>query len=661
MLTLNDTLPNILFEYPGADVILRSHDDHHLRIPTSYLVHCSPVLDETVRKALNPPDEARGNTPLPVVRLPESGAILHSLLTFIFPLTPLVPSTTEEAMKLLSVAQKYQMVSVLAYIRYHIAQQNPPSTQRVDLLHSFSLAQKYGLRQEALQAAQTILMKYPMNIEDLEYELDVMPGASLYELWNYYGKVRDILAEELSVFRVSGAGGTLRGLRCVRFSSAEIPCWIDDYIASIGETPDLFDLIRFNAALALHIADKAKNGDCTCISIPSRNMRNFWESLMSVVHGSLKKVSTIEINEFLRRLKQLQAESALSLMREREESQDQTNSIASLPAPLDLPDANLIIRSSDLVDFRVHKSVLAMASPFFKDLLSLPQPSDSESVDGLPVVTFTEDAEVLNSLVSMLYPVHPVIHDSYDKVLHLLSVCQKYDMVQIQSSIRAQVSREGSPAPVGAEVFRAYAIASSKRLIPEMKKAASLTLDYPMTFESLGEGLRFFEGSALRDLARFRKRYKYHVAKCLDSFLEVNNSAPGPSNIWIGCPDVMPHKSSGGGTTPPPALPTWLRQLISQGGNNRFFTPSLYNLFMRPLITPSSIREKYLTAIKTHPDCNFCLWVHTTLGSTFCADLESRMTHAQDVVRALFLYFSVPDDSPQVFSEMHPRFNSLKF
>ena len=243
MLTLNDTLPNILFEYPGADVILRSHDDHHLRIPKSYLVHCSPVLDELIRNASNPPDEARGNTPLPVVQLPESGAVLHSLLTFIFPSTPLVPSATEEAMELLSVAQKYQMSSILAYIRCHVAQRNPPSTQRDDLLHSYSLAQKYGLHQEALQAAQTILMKYPMNIEALEDKLDVMPGASLYELWNYYKKARDILAEELSVFRVSGAGGTLRGLRCVRLSSAEIPCWIDDYIASIGEAPDLFDLI----------------------------------------------------------------------------------------------------------------------------------------------------------------------------------------------------------------------------------------------------------------------------------------------------------------------------------------------------------------------------------------------------------------------------------
>jgi hypothetical protein len=121
----------------------------------------------------------------------------------------------------------------------------------------------------------------------------------------------------------------------------------------------------------------------------------------------------------------LQAESALTLVRDQEDPQAQINTTTSPPETFDLPDPNLIIRSSDLVDFRVHKPVLATASPFFKDLLSLPQPSDSESVDGLPVVRLSEDSELLNTLVSMLYPVPTVIPKSYDKVLYLLATCQQ--------------------------------------------------------------------------------------------------------------------------------------------------------------------------------------------------------------------------------------------
>jgi hypothetical protein len=125
--------------------------------------------------------------------------------------------------------------------------------------------------------------------------------------------------------------------------------------------------------------------------------------------------------ELLGILNFLQAESALLLVQDQENSQAQINSAISPVESFDVPDANLIVRSSDLVDFLVHKPVLAMASPFFKDLLSLPQPSDGEFVDGLPVVQLSEDSEVLNTLVSMLYPIPTVKPKSYEKVLYLLA------------------------------------------------------------------------------------------------------------------------------------------------------------------------------------------------------------------------------------------------
>jgi hypothetical protein len=301
-----EPLPNLLFEFPGADVVLRSHDSRHFRVPKCYIAHSSPVLNELIRKAPDPPKDAHDKTssPLPVVQLPESGAILHSLLTFIFPVTPLVPSTTENAMELLSVAQKYHMVSVLSAIRDRIARQNPPSADRDTALHIYSLAQKYGLHREALQAAQTI-SKYPMTIGELEDKLDIMSGASLYELWKYYERARAILATDLTEFRTSGARGTLTGLLCVEFGSSHIPLWLDDYITSIGDTPNLFDLIEFTTALARHSTEGAQNLDCACGSIPSQTIRNFWQALTSVVDGSFEKVSVIYIDGLFTRLTSL--------------------------------------------------------------------------------------------------------------------------------------------------------------------------------------------------------------------------------------------------------------------------------------------------------------------------------------------------------------------
>ena len=413
----DETLANLLFEYPGADIILCSHDNYHFRLPKAPIVNISPLLGEVIRRTSDFSGDANPETSLPVVHLLDSGKILHCLLTFIFLVTPLVPSTPEGIMELLSTAQKYQMGNVLTHIRGSIARQNSLPTALEPALHIYALAQDYSLRPEALQAARSIL-KYPMTIEDFENKLDIMSGASFYELWKYHKRVRAILASDLTEFRMSSAHGTLIGLNCELYSPHNIPHWLDQYIESVGEAPNLFDLIEFNTVMARHLGN---GGLCQCATIPSQTIRNFWEALASIVHSGFEKARADDSSNILGCRIFLQAESALSLVRELPKREDpQKNSATSPIEPFDVPDANLILRSSDVVDFRVHKPLLAMASPFFKDLLSLPQPSDSETVDGLPMVQLSESSELLNNLVSILYPVPTVMPDSYEKVFYLI-------------------------------------------------------------------------------------------------------------------------------------------------------------------------------------------------------------------------------------------------
>jgi hypothetical protein len=300
MLPSNELPPNFLFEYcgsGGADVVFRSHDSRHLRVPKSYIIDSSPVLKELIRKAIDIPNGACGEAlaPHPLVQLPESGAILHSLFTFILPVTSLVPSTTEGVVELLSVAQNYQMDSVLAHIRDRIARQNPPSTKLDSALHIYSLAQKYGLREEALQAAQSIL-KYPMDIAEFQDKLDMMSGRHLYELWTFYQNSRTILASDLMEFRTStsGVSSALGDLRCSASGSSQIPGWLDEYIKSIGDAPHFFDFVELSMALARHM--KLGYG-CSCGSIPIQTMRNVWEALATVVHSSFEKVCEINVDE----------------------------------------------------------------------------------------------------------------------------------------------------------------------------------------------------------------------------------------------------------------------------------------------------------------------------------------------------------------------------
>jgi hypothetical protein len=293
--TEDEPLLNLLFDYPGADILLRSHDCYHFRVPKASIINNSPILSKLIQKHSGSSDDAKPEASIPVVKLPESGKILHCLLTFIFLVTPLVPSTPEEIMELLSVAQKYQIETALTHIRGSIARLNSLPTGLELALHIYALAQKYGLLPEALQAARTIL-NYPMNIEDFGNKLDIMSGASLYQLWKYHERVRVILSSDLTEFRRTCAHGTITGLTCTEFSPSHVPRWLDQYIESIGKTPNLFDYAELNTAMARHIKDKAQDVKCECASIPSQTIREFWKALASVIDGSLEKVSIIDVH-----------------------------------------------------------------------------------------------------------------------------------------------------------------------------------------------------------------------------------------------------------------------------------------------------------------------------------------------------------------------------
>jgi hypothetical protein len=195
-----------LFDDPDADIILRSCDDLDFRVQKVFLVKSSPMLGRLIRDA-SPhyhaaPSGAMGA--LPVVQLSERGAILYHLLTFLFPITPVLPPTLEETMELLSVAQKYELNHTLVHIRGSISLKKVPLVNRDNALHVYSLAQKYSLRQEMVQAAR-ITLKSPLTIEYLQGKLDLMRMDHLYELWKYHRTVRANLTGSINEFRGSGA------------------------------------------------------------------------------------------------------------------------------------------------------------------------------------------------------------------------------------------------------------------------------------------------------------------------------------------------------------------------------------------------------------------------------------------------------------------------
>jgi hypothetical protein len=195
---------NLLIDYPEADIILRSRDSYEFRVLKLFIIHSSPILEQKVLMSRNSQPELTASTipvesdvdsehaanvfQVPVVQLPIDGTILFSLLTFIFPVPPVLPSTIEQVIELLSVAQMYKMDAILPHIWYHIAQQEPPFIREETAFLIYSLSQKHGLHFEALQAARCTLSFATLIIDDLakENKLDLMPGAFLHDLWKYH-------------------------------------------------------------------------------------------------------------------------------------------------------------------------------------------------------------------------------------------------------------------------------------------------------------------------------------------------------------------------------------------------------------------------------------------------------------------------------------------
>ena len=207
-------------------------------------------------------------------------------------------------------------------------------------------------------------------------------------------------------------------------------------------------------------------------------------------------------------------------------------------------------------------------------------------------------------------------------------------MNSIQSLIRTKVESGEFPAPEGTEAFAAYAIASGKGLIPEMESAARSTLYHPMTFKILGEGLRLFEDWALRDLADFRGRCWDNTVACLLLYLEVGPSAP--SKIWVGCPEVTPNAPSSEECQQIRTLPKWLKHLLSRTLDD----PELRK-FTCPLTIRSSLWEgEYLSAFKSHANCNFCLRIQAISGLKYRLDLSEMLIQAMEKVHHSFNLFN---------------------
>ncbi|KAI9508167.1 hypothetical protein F5148DRAFT_941566 [Russula earlei] len=160
-------------------------------------------------------------------------------------------------------------------------------------------------------------------------------------------------------------------------------------------------------------------------------------------------------------------------------------------APFVRQDADLIIRSSDQVDFHVHKLILGTASLVFEDMFTAPGLSPKKQRENKPVINLVEDSKTLYHLLTAIYPIDRSIPETLEDALSLLITCQKYRMDSTLICIRSLL-RDHKPSLFTApNSFHVYGIASRYSLKEEVCLAAQATLGRSLTFDECGEDLQF--------------------------------------------------------------------------------------------------------------------------------------------------------------------------
>ena len=95
--------------------------------------------------------------------------------------------------------------------------------------------------------------------------------------------------------------------------------------------------------------------------------------------------------------------------------------------PFDRGDADFVLRSSDNVEFRVHRLILSMASSVFEGMFSVPKPPALSSDLPIPEVAISEDSETLDLFLRVCYPLIEPEVQTLPLLRKVLTAGDKYD------------------------------------------------------------------------------------------------------------------------------------------------------------------------------------------------------------------------------------------
>ena len=173
--------------------------------------------------------------------------------------------------------------------------------------------------------------------------------------------------------------------------------------------------------------------------------------------------------------------------------------------PFNKHSADVILRTSDDIDFYVRKAILAEAAQVFDDMFSLPtfEPQENdgpETVNGLPVISITEDSVTLENFLRFAYPVEDPQMDSAVTIFRVFEATKKYMAGDIEVRVVKQLEACAAlrPLPV-------YGLAAERGWREEMEFAAQCSLKYPLPDDFFVEEMENMTAGAYIRLQRYHR------------------------------------------------------------------------------------------------------------------------------------------------------------
>ena len=170
------------------------------------------------------------------------------------------------------------------------------------------------------------------------------------------------------------------------------------------------------------------------------------------------------------------------------------------PEPMQFADGDVVLRSSDGQDFKVHSIVLREASPFFRDMFRLPKVSGASAA--YAPILMTETTNVLNDLLRWIYPTNTA--PTVDRISHALDLLRAVEKLQIEShvvkrALNAYIVAQSHP-------LRAWALATRFGYAEARKDAVRKYLATDEDFmDDIPTEMEFVDAKAYMQLVRVKR------------------------------------------------------------------------------------------------------------------------------------------------------------